>query len=338
MQTSSQQDDRLLKRLLELTESADDAAPDPHPDEETLALFAMGKLREPQRGVVMQHIADCTDCRRAVSLDSLVQEQRVQRRPLPFLPRGAFARGTFSAAALLIVLVTGYLAWILILPSRSEPEYFAEADALLREGRFEETRVLCGRARDHGIESDRLRSLESQAWRQLPGPSALAVAGCLTNFGFDMTGTVARNAARQPMGSGLTEALAVLAGGGDHHVALLLNRGHASLSLDKPRDALRDFEKVVQSVPHEALGWLGQGLAQFMLEDYEAAAASFQNCVAIQARHRAARINLAMTLEQLQRWNEALRVWEDLLGDALPPGQREQIRSIVRELKKRPQP
>jgi len=244
--------------------------------------------------------------------------------------------GLAAAASLLLAVVT-----LLRFDVRgrsgavTEAEAYAQSTDLLQHGEFEQARMVIVEAAGRGIQSDRLRTVEAQTLRRIPGTIALAYAGRLTDFGFEIGGATARSTAPDPSDGRAEEVLKVLALTSPDDDAAGLNRGHAMLSLQRPREALAEFQRVAQRSARSALARLGAGLAFFALSDYPAAENAFRACLQLDPKQDAARINLAMTLAEEGKIDEALPAWEDVLArpNTLSEAERRAIQREVEELR-----
>jgi tetratricopeptide (TPR) repeat protein len=199
-------------------------------------------------------------------------------------------------------------------PAVAERRAYHQAEELLRSGDFDGARAVVAQAGTRGTFSDRLMALEAEAVRRIPAPLALVFAGRLTDFGFEIGGATARGASPGQSGASAEHALKVLSRTGSSDDAVALNRGHALLSLQRPREALAEFQTVVDRSPNSPLAWLGQGLARYALNDYPAAEEAFRTSLRRDPNVIAARINLAMTLAEEGRFDEALSSWEEILA------------------------
>ncbi len=318
--------DRLVTRLLGQIDRADGAEIQPfdrHPDEETLALFALGELREPERTALVRHLSECVACRHtagalmtwteiadSVSAQTLERPRtdRRLRRLVGWISLAAAASVLLAVGLLIRFSDRGQIGPIVT----SESGVFARAEALIEKRQFDEARSVVAEASRRGITSDRLRALESQALRRIPTTLALAYAGRLTDFGFEIGGATARSAGSHPAADRAQQALKLLAGSGSDDAAVALNRGHALLTLQRPREALAEFRRVSDASSEAPLARLGEGLAQFASADYAAAERAFRACLRLDPNQSAARINLAMTLGEEGKIEEALAVWEQV--------------------------
>jgi tetratricopeptide (TPR) repeat protein len=218
----------------------------------------------------------------------------------------------------------------------TEGKAYDEALGLTEHGRFDEARAVVAEARRRGTESDRLRSIESQALRQIRGALALAHIGRLTDFGFEIGGATARSAVPGRAGGQVEQALAVLAKSSSDDDLVALNRGHALLTLDRPREALAEFQRVTGRTPGAPLARLGEGLAFFALAEYPSAENSFRACFELDPNQITARINLAMTLSEEGKTDLALAAWDEVLAQpqSLSSDDRRAIAHEVAELRK----
>jgi tetratricopeptide (TPR) repeat protein len=317
--------DRLVIRLLNQIESAVAAeapALEHHPDDEMLALFAQGELHGHDRDELVRHLSECAACRQtaaAVMTWTGGESSEFARRTKPIKlwasrRRMAWA-GVAAAASLLLAFATLFRLGSGRPPvAATEAEAYAQAADLLREGRFDTARTVVVDAARRGMESNRLRTIEAQALRQIPATLALAYAGCLTNFGFEIGGATARSATSAGSADKAEAALGILARSDPADDTAALNRGHALLSLGRPREALAEFQRVARRAPENAPARLGEGLASYALADYPAAELAFRSSLQLDANQTSARINLAMTLSEQGKIDQAVSAWNDVLA------------------------
>jgi tetratricopeptide (TPR) repeat protein len=336
--------DRLVARLLARLEHDDEASSSsPHPDEETLASFAMGELRGPERDELIRHLSECRACRQTASavmswpeIAGAISSDQAKPTTAWGFRRSMAWVGLAAVASVLLALGT-----LMGLDVRGRPgvateaDAFAQADDLLRRGRFDEARAAVAEAAHRGIKSDRLRSIEADAIRRIPGGLALAEVGRLTDFGFEIGGVTARSTVSGLSVGQAEDALKALGSSDPADDTTALNRGHALLSLQRPREALTEFQRVAGRTPGSAPARLGEGLAAFALADYPAAENAFRACLQLDPGQSAARINLAMTLAEEGKIDEALNTWAEVLEGPgiLTDEERGSIRREVEELR-----
>jgi hypothetical protein len=173
-----------------------------------------------------------------------------------------------------------------------------------------------------------------QDGRRPAEPIALAYAGRLTDFGFEIGGVAARDAGRPGAGIAALRAQEVLnRTSGRSDLGAELNRGHALLMLGRAEEALAEFRRATRRALGEPLAWLGQGLAAFVLNDFAAAESAFRESLRLDPQSAAARLNLAMTLEELGKLDQAVTEWERLLAQPLPEAEARAVRSEIEELR-----
>lgn len=330
-------DERLLARILQAGSPRTGPLPvSEHVDEESLALFAEGGLTSHEREELLRHFDVCPDCRHTAALLLTDSPPVVQMQPMATHQRGRSIRVAWSVAAALLVAVT---IFVLRPPKGADGvaarQTYDSAARLLATSDFDQVETVLATAKRRGAWSPALSSLEAQVIRRMPSPLALALAGRLTDFGYDVGGVVPRNLPDDPEGR-LKSAQSVLADAGSDDVRVLLNRGHVLLSLREADKARREFEAAVKLGPN-ALAWLGLGLANFMLEDFAAAEQAFRQCLQIDGRQIAAKFNLALTLEEAGQPELALEVWKSLQSDELSAEDRAKVEQAIRLLEERGQ-
>ncbi len=78
----------------------------------------------------------------------------------------------------------------------------------------------------------------------------------------------------------------------------------------------------------------GTGIAHYVLEDYVAAVVAFDACLKQDPDNLAAKMSLAMALEETGRLNDALEAWKSLPQESLSKQERLLIEAEIDELKK----
>lgn len=324
--------DRLLRNIVVRTDA--DAASEPHLDEETLALFTAGELTAEHWQSAVRHLADCATCRQVTSMLTAnwpEESPTVAAQPMPITR----SRRTWlvPAAAAALLLVAGLLVF-----GRRETSEMAErrahrdASRLLAVSDFSQARAALDQAARQGVRSDRLLSLQSQAVRELRGDVALASSGRLLDFGYGVDGVIARGPETQ---TGLNEARQLLLDAKGDDVEVRLNRGHLWLSQGDLDQARTEFTQLLERHPKHPLAWLGLGLAEFLREDWTAAETAFRKSGELDPENLAPHINLALTLDEQNRRDEALQIWRRLAERPLSATDRELVTKAIRELNRR---
>ena len=329
--TPPHSEDRLLRNIVARTDA--DAASEPHLDDETLALFAAGELTAEHLQNAVRHLADCAGCRQVASMlaANWSEESPTLSKPLPI----ARSRRAWlvPAAAAALLLVAGLLVF-----GRRETSEMAErrahrdASRLLAVSDFTQARAALDQAARQGVRSDRLLSLQSQAVRELRGEVALASSGRLMDFGYGVDGIVARGPETQ---RGLNEARQLLLEAKGDDVEVRLNRGHLWLSQGDLDQARTDFSQVLERHPKQPLAWLGLGLAEFLREDWSAAETAFRKSAELDPENLTPQINLALTLDEQNRRDEALQIWRRLAERPLSATDRDLVTKAIQELNRR---
>lgn len=343
-------EDQLLRKLLALGEQRDAAPPagGEHPDEETLALFAAGETTPAERKRMVSHLAECSACRHIAaqwmrlesdesSADRSAAEKLAEAKPAASQSLVRSGKFWLANPRFLLALAAGVLLAISITaiswPGRlTEPTAYLRAKEQLTAGRFDEVRATIAAAQRKQIVSDRLRSIEAQAIRQIADPVALAAAGRLSDFGYDIGGIAARDLEAVRFRTGLSEASQQLGAQDSAELELLLNRGHVHLTQNDLAAARRDFDSAARLAPENAIVALGQGLVAFLQDHFPAAETAFRKAARLDPANLAARINLAMTLQEQDKTAEAKVAWQELLREDLSVGERAKIQAVLNSL------
>lgn len=333
-------DERMLRRLVEIASSTRAMSAGEHVDPEDLALFVAGRLAELERQPLIDHLAACDECREWAGELLKQEDSPPLRTSVRSRSSGhgwyASPRAWLAAAAIMLIAVTvGLLSW----PGRggmTEQTAYLRAKQQLAAGRFSDTTATIDSAERRGVESHRLRSLKAQAIRRIPNALALGEAGRLVDFGVDVSGAVARDAA--PLGGeGLKEAIMELGDDSSQDLELLLNRGHAHLTAGDLDKAERDFGIAAQLFSEEPLAWLGLGLVAYLKDSFADAEQAFRKATELDANNTAARMNLAMALQEQDKRTEAIDAWKAVLArQELDSVDRTKIEAVVRTLAELP--
>jgi tetratricopeptide (TPR) repeat protein len=341
MNPSLTPEDMLLRNLLAADE-ASKSRPEPavHPDEESLVLFAHAALSAAEREAVIAHLDQCNTCRQTVSRLLRLEEEQVGEQttvaPVAATARWTTVRLTALALAACLLVAVG----IAILSPGSgrqlaDARFYDQAKAQLELGQFDRAQETIRAAEKDGVRSDWLLSLNAQAERRLPATIALSVAGRLTQFGYDTSGTMTKEFQPLPISEGAQKALDVLSAAHKQELETLLNRGHALLSLGQAKPALEVFEQATRLDPQSAYARLGRGMASFMLDDYAAAEHDFREALRLDPKLIAAEINLAMTLAEEGRRGDAVEIWRKLLKQPLSDSDRDLATQALSTLEKK---
>jgi tetratricopeptide (TPR) repeat protein len=322
----------LLAALLREVDGASGTSAAGHPDVETLAQLAEGALSNPaERTQIIEHVADCPECRQTVSW--LLKAEAVEKETRQNERRGWWAMPRLTLAVAATILIGAGLIFAVSQQKAglSEQQAYQQGTQLLAAGEFSKAHELLAGAARNGVSSNRLRNLDAAALLRVPGPLALAHRGRLSDFGLEIGGIAARSPSAGAEGANLKAAHDLLANSEDDP-AVLLNRGYVLLALGQPQQALNDFEAALGQSPEVALAWLGKGLALFLSGDYPAAESAFQRCTQLNPEDISGWINLAMALEEQNKSQEAIATWKQLLAGTLEDDDRRRIEQAVKQL------
>ncbi|MFN0196591.1 MAG: zf-HC2 domain-containing protein [Planctomycetaceae bacterium] len=325
--------DDLLRHVLQRTEQTSAVSMN-HPDEETLALFAAGGLTKSEHESLVNHLAQCPDCRIVVA-NLLIDSQEISSprahtantlTHAGLIKENSPRRRMYAIATVAATLLIAVGLWLRNGPPGSDPQMQAQvydrASALLAQGDFERAESVLAESQAKGTWSERLLNLKIQAIRRIPSTVALATMGRLTQFGIGIDGSFARGGGSQ---TGLKEAGELLQSADQPSIELLLNRGHWALAAGETAQALTDFEAVTKQQPDDKWGWQGLGLSQFLNHEHAAAEASFRMVINLDATNLSAKINLALTLQELDRRDEARVIWQALSQETLSDADRKLV-------------
>jgi tetratricopeptide (TPR) repeat protein len=332
-----------------------------HPvqDEELLTCWSAGQLPDEQHAAVVEHLSQCSPCRR--ELAELIEACLLQLPPPPASPQGdeepepivaavlrprrfwrrvrTWGLGLAVAASLLIALA------LFLLPrdpgtdlARAEQDAYEAARAELEAGHYDRVVELIGKAADQGIDSGRLANLKLQAERKLPSETALASAGTLLAYGYDLGG-VNPDKALPVLDKQTKELLKQWEEAVKRHpqdAKLQENYGQFLLTLGRLEPARRHFEEAARLDTRDADARIGLGLVAFLAEEYDGALKQFEEALRLAPDSVAAHLNAAICLEKLQRPADARRHRRralELTGDA---GLRKQIEAFDKAGKQQP--
>jgi len=325
-------EEKLLKEVLDRANTnvtIEDTA-----DLELLTMFVEGQLTRERATDVLELLDRDSEARETVSL--LLKARGEQGNVEPRKKKKAWKVrnvAIFAAVAASLLIVVGLLYLPGQLQRSAENRAFQTAQRQLKEERYEEARQTLEESTSRGIESERLRQLHLQALLESPSPVALASLGRLSEFGYSLDGF----AARAPIsGQDLRRYESALNfidkhSAGDEQTEL--NLGYTLLKLDRTVEAEKVFDSFLNSNPNSPSAWLGLGLARYLQHDLENAEVSFRQCLKSDSKNTAARINLAMTLTELGKLEQAFEQWKSVPQDALTPAEQQQLKTEMKNLR-----
>lgn len=109
---------------------------------------------------------------------------------------------------------------------------------------------------------------------------------------------------------------------------LLLRRGEDALESGDPNIAVEHFTALVDHAPDFAEGYNGRAAAYYQLGLYGPAIDDLRQTLVIEPRHVAAMSGVAFILEELERVDDALEVWEHI--QSISPADSEATQMIER--------
>ncbi|MEQ8791505.1 MAG: hypothetical protein RIC55_34900 [Pirellulaceae bacterium] len=350
MSDGMQETNRILRPLLEAAQRAggEEAFDDEQLlDDETLARFAEGDLEPEELAGVLDHLDRHAASREAAARLLTVENGATSgdaaaetagrirtASKTPAAWRGPSYRVMLASVAALLLVLVG----LVIVMSRPEDPAVAESRAFERASRlveqheYDAARDVLAAAREAGVVSTRLSNLQARALLKTDQPLLLASAGGLPDYGYQIGGVAARSAASDQRRQQLASALELLpANSADYETRM--NRGCVLLQLDRPAEALVEFQAADGIRADGSAAALGRGLALFMLERFAEAEQQFRDVSAKSSRLAEALINLAMSLEEQGKYEQALAAWERVPLDSLSPQRREQVEAVIQEVR-----
>ena len=177
-------------------------------------------------------------------------------------------------------------------------------------------------AAQEGVQSDRLVSLNSQAERRLPSAVALSVAGRLTQFGYDVNGTMTKDFEPLPIANRASSAghteIGPATGAGSRAqprpCPAVAGKGETGAGGIQASDQARSEEC---STPGSAAAW---GNSYSMITRRRSAI--FAKGALTRSDFNRRGMNLAVTLAEEGRRNDAIAVWQKLLQQSLSDSDR----------------
>jgi tetratricopeptide (TPR) repeat protein len=181
----------------------------------------------------------------------------------------------------------------------------------LEEKQFDAVAAAIDRWQQLGVASVRLDNLRLQAERRFPAEYALAKNRSLLDYGYEVDGSAPARALPEVKDADEAQLArwAELQARAEGDPKPALNRGQFLLALGRLDAARAVFEDVLMSHPDDGDAHTGLGLVAYQQRDYPTALTHFQAAVKQGPEDAAAHLNLAMTLERLDRKAEALPHW-----------------------------
>jgi tetratricopeptide (TPR) repeat protein len=310
-------DDELLAQVL-CRADARSADGSTHPDEmdELLGLFFEGKLTGEDCERILRFLDSDPHARTtaAAYLKVLPDEPTDAAGPTPRAPGGLAQQGHGANEPRLRLFEES--------PAENAPTAtLARADAI-----HDERRAAGGASANRRSMLSRLAlaasllvvagSVALLVWRSGRNGDLVAQrAGYLTQYDYGLDGGTLR-------GSG--------PGDGDVELpeARGIERGFALLELKRPADALLEFQA------DDAESWLGRGIAFYMQLKFSEAESAFVNALQRNPGLNAARLNLAMAIEQqTERSDDALAAWQKVDAQELPADLAARVEEHIRSLR-----
>lgn len=204
--------------------------------------------------------------------------------------------------------------------------YF-QARSWLSAGRFAEVVGLEKRLGERGIASARLENLKLQAGRRIPAEFALAQAGMLLHYGYELDGfapakglpTIDNETEKQQRD--WLKALSRFPG----DALLRINFGQFLLTLGRYEEAQSQLAQAVKLGGQDSSANLGLGLVAYQSEDYPVALKHFQAALLVAPESLAAHLNAAMCYERLGKKASADYHWERAAGLTTDASLKQQI-------------
>lgn len=119
---------------------------------------------------------------------------------------------------------------------------------------------------------------------------------------------------------------------GDPETERLLAAGNDAMGAGHHQEALRLFDRVIERDPAFAEGWNRRATLYYLMGDYDASVRDIQETLIREPRHFGALSGLGLINTALERWESAIKAYEEALKVAplLPGAQRN-----IEELRKR---
>jgi len=206
----------------------------------------------------------------------------------------------------------------------------------LGAGRFDRVQTIVQQTDRLGLQSAQLQNLKLQAMRKIPAEYALAFAfeDSQLDYGYLIDGAPNPRKSLPTLSEEtdqLENAYAELVDRYPDAAPLRINFGQFLLRQGDVEFAGEQFYAALQADPISAEALLGLGMADYALEDFLSAKVQFEDVLEAEPGHLAARVNLAMTLQQLNDRPAALQQWR-LVRNAVRGENRDQVDEQIQRL------
>ena len=185
----------------------------------------------------------------------------------------------------------------------------------LREGKFGEVLDIEDNVSRHAGPSAELLRLRIQAEQGETNEFTLTRAGSLTDYGYDLRG--GDYGKSLPEINDTTDRIVaeyrIATGKYERDVALRLNYGQFLLSLDRWEDAQKQFMIAHDLDKNSGLALLGLGMVEFRQGNFDHALGLFKEIIRVDPKSPAGHVNAAISLERLDRPDEAKPHWQQAL-------------------------
>lgn len=113
----------------------------------------------------------------------------------------------------------------------------------------------------------------------------------------------------------------------------LLEHGNAAMGAGRYEQALKDFSEVIERDPDLAEGWNRRATLYYLMGNFDASVADIQQTLAREPRHFGALSGLGLVNAALERWDSAVRAFEEALKvNPHLPGAKENISNLKKHL------
>jgi len=213
--------------------------------------------------------------------------------------------------------------------SLAEDAGYLVARDQLQAGDFRSVSETERRVRQWGATSARLANLRLRAGQGATSELALAGAGALTDYGYELTGRNLTKSALpepDPTQARWEKDFRAAIEEFPHDPTLRLNLGHLLLKQGRIEEAIEMFRSALELNQDDANIRIALGLALFEWQDYERALQQFQAAAEAEPGSFAAHLNAAIALQRLKRIPEARMSFEQAEKLATSADQRARIR------------